>query len=364
MVVMKKFLCFMVLCALLGCSDLNYVDNYYEQTKSALMSYRELAGKLYFPEPFEVTSLKIFELDSNWEQVKEIEAILDTNFRYPYINQYKFSYHTEQYDFSNPLVQLVVSGTWKNNDSLGVPVEFEKIEDITTTQDSIHLNLFDHLMIPRVKQLIKEGYPFDAAKKKAEVDLLLMYLSGPIKDNYARTFAYGLFLYGETDSSFVENIEQFRVDFAKGSWLDFRDHVKSADYITLNWLPLYHKVSNWDYTSLNFFKRIQETSYGLTHCSRSGEIFVINDSTSAFYKDSLVCEEFYNSGNLRRILRPFTDLEKKIGVCVYDSSKVGRDTTTVVEFEDYIYMCSHLSESEIPSDPDYENWWKRAKSGL
>lgn len=353
---MKNVLSIAFLCVILaGCYDYTYVDDYYDVAVSGMMSNRTLDGKLRFPETFEVSSMKAFELDSNWMQVEELEVELDSG---------DASFYIDRRDYSNRLVRLVVSGTWKDFDSIGVSVEFEKIEDIVAieTYDHIGFLLFDHLLVPRIKELTKIGYPFVAAQEKAEQELYSIYgvgVNSPDKD-----FLYELFKFSNSDSGFVENIENFRNDFVDGSWMDYRDRIKTADYLTQNW-------QSFSSDDLRYYGQVQMGSYGIPIDSHSGETFVIEDSTSAFYKDSLVCAG-YGRASWRRddggydtyahnILRPFTALEREIGACVFDSLKWVNKDTTVVEFEGETYKCSHQLDSSVPTKPDFENW-KKVKS--
>lgn len=357
-VTMRKIAYFAFLCAVfIGCYDYTYVDDYYDVAVSGMMEHRKLSGKLDFPKSFKVSSLKAFELDTNWNQVEELEAVLDSG---------DSSYHIDYRDYSNQLVQLIVSGTWKNFDSVGVSVTFEKIEDITTisTKYRIDLDLFDYLEIPRVEKLMEDGYPIEIAKEKSEQEIMSIYAKGLSQDEDIKSFAYTLFSIGDSDSGFVENIENFRNDFVDGSWMDYRDRIKTADYLTQNW-------QSFSSDDLRYYGQVQMGSYGIPIDSHSGETFVIEDSTSAFYKDSLVCAG-YGRARWRRddggydtyahnILRPFTDLEREIGACVFDSLKWGDKDTTVVEFEGETYKCSHQLDSSVPTKPDFENW-KKVKS--
>lgn len=146
-----------------------------------MMESRSLSGKLDFPKAFKVFSIKAFEQDSIWNQVEELEVVLEFG---------DSSYHIDKRDYSNQLVQWVVSGTWKNFDSVGVTVTFEKIEDITTisTKYRIDLDLFSYLEIPRVKKLMEDGYSIEIAKEKAGQEIVSIYAKGLYQDTDTRSF--------------------------------------------------------------------------------------------------------------------------------------------------------------------------------
>ncbi len=347
---------FAVFCVL-GCSaDYDVVDDYYEQQYSELMENRACYGIVNFPEAFKLDSVSVYELDSSFKKIKKIKDVEVTA-----KNDGNSKFEVGRRDYTSPIIRVVASGTWKDADSVDVAIEFEKIANIISG-GYIYVRLFDHLLVPRIKQLIEIGYPFVAAQEKAEQELYSIYgvgVNSPDKD-----FLYELFKFSNSDSGFVENIENFRNDFVDGSWMDYRDRIKTADYLTQNW-------QSFSSADLRYYGQVQMGSYGISIDSRSGEIFVIEDSTSAFYKDSLVCAGYGRAWWRRddggydtyehNILRPFTDLEREIGACVFDSLKWVSKDTTVVEFEGETYKCSHQLDSSVPTKPDFENW-KKVKS--
>lgn len=348
---------FAVFCVL-GCSaDYDVVDDYYEQQYSELMENRACYGIVDFPEAFKLDSVSVYELDSSFKKIKKIKDVEVTA-----KNDGNSKFEVGRRDYTSPIIRVVASGTWKDADSVDVAIEFEKIVNIISGGYNIYVRLFDHLLVPRIKELTKIGYPFVAAQEKAEQELYSIYgvgVNSPDKD-----FLYELFKFSNSDSGFVENIENFRNDFVDGSWMDYRDRIKTADYLTQNW-------QSFSSDDLRYYGQVQMGSYGIPIDSHSGETFVIEDSTSAFYKDSLVCAG-YGRASWRRddggydtyahnILRPFTALEREIGACVFDSLKWVNKDTTVVEFEGETYKCSHQLDSSVPTKPDFENW-KKVKS--
>ena len=363
-----RYFCLLVVFVLWGCSEsgnIIYSDDCLGDSLENLND-KEIKGNLLFPRVFfDVKKVKAFELDTNWNYAKEFE-----------VNDYYIAYDINERNYSSRYVQFVVVGNWSQFDSVGVEVEFESIVDVGMSADQVNLRLLSHLEIPRVKRLLEDGYPFDVAKKKALSEILSVY-SNPDEEKYiidasekfkpsndlVEYFPYVLLMCGESDSGFVENIKHFREDFSKGSWLDFRGRMKATDCITQNWSLLSSQMSNWwdgDISyHMEYMRRVQEKSYGLPANSRSGETFAVKDSLSVFYQDSLVCLEFGKKGNLQKIYRPLTELEKNIGVCAYDSSK--EKDTTVVEFEGDTYTCFHRLQESVPKSDD-DSWWKKPKS--
>lgn len=355
----------------IGCSDsidVSYNDDAYEQYLQEKLKKREIYGRLVFPVSFVPKSVNAFELDSNLKKNHEIDVSFDAK---------KKTFEIKERDFESKFLQVTTSGLWKNFDSSGREVTFEMITDIAAVTDSIYLRLFSHLEIPRVKQLIKEGYPFATAKKKAVYDLFSLYrdtsLSSlessfgvglseqlELKKSTTEYFPYVLFFYGGTDSAFVKNIEKFRKSFANGVWQDSVARVKSADYLLKNYYMLYELLDDWAFREarnhwseerfyfIDYISNVLPKAYDSLHCSFSGQTFQISAPTSEFYKDSVVCVEM----ELCMLVRPFTDLEKKLGSCVYE--KNAKDVTK--EYDGNTYICRHPYEILIPDSANVENW--------
>ncbi|MCF0222127.1 MAG: hypothetical protein HUK19_07525 [Fibrobacter sp.] len=339
-----------VFLSLVGCSaDYEIVDDYYEQTMSKYMENRTLYGDIVLPKPFSLDSIKLFELDSNRNKFLEVENVeIDSNWQ-------GIHYYVPRRNYSTPLVQMDFFGTWMAQDSIKSSLKLEKRMSLITSVYDNDFHFADYLIIPRIEILMKEGYPFDVAQKKAQIDF-----SSFLGLYYDEDFLFNLFQFNDSSSNFVENIENFRHDFAKGSWLDYRDYIKVADYLTREWLLLtdsldyYHNGSE----DVRYYCRTQMFFYGVPIDTRSGQTFIIDDSTSSFYKDSLVCAGY--GINKHRILRPFTDLERQIGVCTYDSLKFANKDTTVVEFEGETYRCTH-EWKDGPSSSEYIDGWRKVK---
>ena len=373
--VIMKFNLFFVIALLLCCScssDVSYSSDAYGSILNNRL-HREISGELAFPKAFTPTSIKAFELDSNLNKGEEIDAAFDVE---------RDAFEIEYRNYSSQYLLIVASGIWKNYDSTGFKVEFETITDISVVDDrKIRLRLLSHLEIPRVKQLMKEGYPFIAAKEKSLRELSVYwdqfaytnfseYLV--IDEKWKEYFPYMSFFYGGTDSAFVKNIEEFRKNFANGVWQDSVERIKSADYLLKNYYSLSNIMKDWvgDYGDyiLDFISNFLLLTYDLPYCSNSGQTFQIYSLSSQFYKDSVVCEELqiyhwygYGGGggfsvlSPRMLVRLFTDLEYEIGPCVYDMT-VKKE---VKEYEGYTYVCSHKGRDFIPGFADVENWKRK-----
>ena len=164
-----KIVLFFFIALFMGCSDeleISYNDDAYENELSKMLNDREIFGKVFFPKAFIPKTVNVFELDSNFEKNKELKVAFDSSLKV---------YKIESQDYANRYLFIEASGLWKNYDSIGIDVNFELITNIAVVSDSIELNLFSHLEIPRVKLLMKEGYPFLAAKRKAMHELFLLY---------------------------------------------------------------------------------------------------------------------------------------------------------------------------------------------
>lgn len=354
----------------IGCSDsidVSYNDDAYEQYMQKRMTKREIYGRLVFPVAFTPQTVSAFELDSNFKKGHELDVSFDAK---------KKTFEIEKRDYESQYLLINTSGLWKNFDSSGREVTFEMITDIAAVTDSLYFRLISHLEIPRVKQLIKEGYPFATAKKKAVYDLFSLYRdTSPssessfgvglseqleLKKSTTEYFPYVLFFYGGTDSAFVKNIEKFRKSFANGVWQDSVAQVKSADYLLKNYYMLFELIDDWalkeardrweyDYCYvLNYISNMLSKGYDSLRCSYSGQTFQISSPLSEFYKDSVVCVEM----ELCMLVRPFTDLEKKLGSCVYE--KNAKDVTK--EYDGNTYICKHPYEILIPDSTNVENW--------
>ena len=365
-----KFLLLALVFFFIGCSDsidVSYNDDAYEEYLQEKLKKREIYGRLVFPVSFVPKSVNAFELDSNLKKTHELDVSFDAK---------KKTFEIEKRDYESRYLQITTSGLWKNFDSSGHEVTFESITDIAAVSDSLYLRLFSHLEIPRVKQLVKEGYPFVTAKNKTVYDLFSLYCDTSsswgssfgidlseqleLKKGTTEYFPYVLFFYGGTDSAFVKNIEKFRKSFANGLWQDSVARVKSTDYLLKNYYMLYELLTDWAfkeardhwseerYYFIDYISNVLPKAFDSLRCSYSGQTFQISAPTSEFYKDSVVCAEM----ELCMLIRPFTDLEKKLGTCVYE--KNAKDVTK--EYDGNTYICKHPYEILIPDSTNVENW--------
>ena len=378
-----KFVLFIIIALFVfySCSsDVSYSSDAYERELNNRL-HRKISGELIFPKAFIPTSIKAFELDSNLNKGEEVDAELDTA-----RNTFNIEYHS----YASRYLLILTSGLWKNYDSAGFKVEFETITDISVVYDKkIRLRLLSHLEIPRVKQLMKEGYPFMAAKKKAVRELFWLYRDkslywdADIYTNFAEYlifeekvtdfFPYLLFLYDETDSAFVENIEKFRNSFAGSVWQDSVERIKSADYLLKNYYKVSKIMEKWTLNKvenryvLDYISNSLSFTYNLPLCIVNGQTFQIKNLQSEFYGDSVVCEQLvvynylgydvYHFGRSGMLMRLFTNLEKQLGICVYDSAA----KSVIKEYDGSVYECNHPGRSGIPDSSNVENW-KRKES--
>lgn len=358
-------------------SDVSYSSDAYESVLNNRIKNREISGELAFPNAFTPTSIKVFELDSNLNKDEKIDVEFDT---------VRNTFNIEYRSYASRYLLIVTSGLWKNYDSTGYKVEFETITDIAAA-DRIRLRLLSHLEIPRVKQLMKEGYPFIAAKEKAVSELFLLYRDKSLywdayftincseslvfEEKITEFFPYLLFVYGETDSAFVENIEKFRNSFAGGVWQDSVERVKSADYLLKNYYGLNEIMINWTLNKvekryvLDYISNSLSFTYNLPLCSFNGQTFQIKKTLSEFDRDNVVCEQLvvynylgydvYHFGRSGMLMRLFTNLEKQLGICVYDSAA----KSVIKEFDGSVYECTHPGRSGIPDSSNVENWKRK-----
>ena len=356
-------------------SDVSYSSDAYESVLNNRIKNREISGELAFPNAFTPTSIKVFELDSNLNRNKKIDAEFDT---------VRNTFNIEYRSYASRYLLIVASGRWKNYDSTGYKVEFETITDIAVVEDKVRLRLLSHLEIPRVKQLMKEGYPFMAAKEKAVRELSVYWEqfahtnfseSLIISEKWNEYFPYMSFFYGGTDSAFVENIEKFRNSFAGGVWQDSVERIKSADYLLKNYYGLNEIMINWTLNKvekryvLDYISNLLSFTYNLPLCSFNGQTFQIKNSLSEFYGDSVVCEQLvvynylgydvYRFGRSGMLMRPFTNLEKQLGICVYDSAA----KSVIKEYDGSVYECNHPGRSGIPDSSNVENWKRKESDG-
>lgn len=379
---MMKFILFFVVTLLLCCSDssdVSFCSDAYGSILNNRLQNRTVYGEFLFPKAFTPTSIKAFELDSNLNKGEEIDAVFDIE---------RDTFEIERRNYSSQYLLIVVSGIWKNYDSTGFKVEFETITDISVVDDKkIRLRLLSHLEIPRVKQLMKEGYPFIVAKKKAVSELFMLYRDkslywdADINTNFAEYLVFGekitdffpyfLFVYGAMDSAFVENIEKFRNSFANGVWQDSVERIKSADYLLKNYYSLNNIMKRWTLNKvesryvLDYISNSLSFTYNLPLCFVNGQTFQIKTLLSEFYGDSVVCEQLvvynylgydvYYFGRSGMLMRLYTNLEKQLGICVYDSAA----KPVIKEYDGFKYVCNHPGKTFIPDSSKVENWKRK-----
>ena len=307
---------------------------------------RSLKGRIVVPsednrDVFVPEKVLLVQLDSS---LAEGDTLKGKIVKDDYVG-YKFSSH----DYKSPYVKIVVKGKWKFLGSRAVPFAVEAICDISNVEEP-HVDLMTHLEVPLVESLVAEGYPFKAAKQiamqKFAENLGLEYAKVPA-DAYGRELVemvpmYALLQRGGSDSAFVENVEDFRLDMSDGAIDDSLVLVKFADYIVENWSRLdsvLQKFNN-DSSQLDwqYAEGLVERIYGLETCGMdsASKIAYVDMKGSKFKGDSLVCDQrSYMGEPFYRIHYP---LERLLGTCA-DSIKsaveyaVGEDSV--------VYVCRH-----------------------
>lgn len=216
-----KIVLLFLLAFFIGCSDdpeIFYNDDAYENNLQENLEHREVYGKLVFPNSFVPKSVKAFELDSSFNETEKLDVFFYSK---------EGTYKIKSRDYASRYLRIETAGLWKNYSSAGAEMKFELITNIAVVSDTIVLNSFSHLEIPRVKHLMEEGYPFLAAKHKAMYELFsLCQISEDLKDRLSEEFVpenedienfpLSLLIDGNSDSAFVENVEKFRNSFATG----------------------------------------------------------------------------------------------------------------------------------------------------
>ena len=157
--------------------------------------------------------------------------------------------------YKSPYVKISVDGIWTSVGKLETSFSFETLTDISNV-DSVLVRLVNHLEVLRVKNLVKEGFPFAAAKSIASNEIqkeLSLLESGSfvniplekIQNKNDDIMVPVIFMEGDSLQLQDKWISSFRKDFADGSWDDSETKVAIADNLLDNWLGFYKKFL-WD----------------------------------------------------------------------------------------------------------------------
>ena len=363
--------CMRLACALLlaaiafwGCAE----DLYYEQASTDYRKVSEhelvgdypiknryLEGKIVTPvykkkSVFTPEKVMLIQLDSSLAEVDTIAGVIakdDTA-------KYRIDSHT----YSYPYVKIVVKGKLKFLGSTAVPFSLETISDISNVEKP-RVDLMTHLEVPLVEFLVDEGYPFKAAKQVALQKFSENFgLENPKvpAECYRRGLdefgtLYQMFLLGGSDSAFVEDVEDFRLDMADGTFDDKTILIRFADYAVGNWLRLDSLMQKLDTTQFHwsFAEGLVERAYGLESCTDSTVGYsYVKAKKSKFKGDSLVCDSRDRGVNIHRSLTPW---EREFGAC----TAIDTATTAMVPVGDSVYyICPHWLF-------DGEMWTKASK---
>ena len=330
-------------------ADTDYTTvNEHEMSGFYSLQDRSLSGKIVIPSDANSNAFvpeKVFlvQLDADLAEGDTLKGkIVEDDFV-----GYEFSKHS----YESPYVKIVVKGKWKFQGSKAVPFTVETISDISDVEGA-RVDLMTHLEVPLVESLVAEGYPFRAAKQVAMRTFVenfgLEYVKAPA-ELFDRKYTemvpmYAMFLQGGSDSAFVENVEDFRLDLSDGTIDDSLMLVKFADYVVENWSRLDSILQkfNEDSTQLDWrhTESIVERIYGLNSCVRDSvsKIGYVNVEGSKYKGDSLVCDKkAFSDETFYRIHYP---LERLLGTCSLTPEKkeefaAGEDSV--------VYVCSHLS---------------------
>lgn len=347
--IMYAFLALFFL-GLVGCY---YEDMYYENASTEYtkvdkhnllgpypLQNRILAGNLgTLSRFFKMQKVRVVELDSSLNAGEEMEGNIEEN---------RFFFQSKTYRY--PYVKIVVDGVWSIVDSSKMPFSVETLIDISKV-DSVRIRLLNHLEVSRVDKLVKDGFPFAAAKSMASNELQKnMFLlesksavNTPIDvvDNTDDDFmSFAIFMDGSTMLLQNEWISDFRKDFTDGKWDDAKTRISVADNMLKYWLDLYKKFS-WtnsreDPQSMMYawqiYSKLIDDLYNIAPCDSEWSAYAIMDKNSSFYEDSVICDN--NFWPFKRLL---TDREKRFGSCSYSRA----DAYIYEDSDSTFYTCDH-----------------------
>ena len=352
--------------ALVGCSDWYYelADTDYSKVKEHELrghypiNGRTIEGKIVVPlfengvyTPEEVL---LVQLDSSLAARDTLKGeVLKGD-----SVDYRIPYHAYKY----PYVKIQVKGNWKYLGSKAVPMTLETICDISNVLHP-NVNLMTHLEVPLVEAFVDDDYPFNAAKGLATQTFTeifgLEFVKGPAelsnRSIYEMELLYKMFSYtgsdSGSDSAFVENVNNFRLDMVDGIFDDSTVLVKFADYIVENWFRFDSVMQKLDTGkfSLAIAERLVERAYGVSACAESSaEYSYVTAADSKFNGDSLICDMPKENEFVHRTL---TLRDRLYGACtVMDTSL----NDIISEEDTAFYYCSHnkinvsLSWTETP----------------
>ena len=343
-------------------ADTDYsIVNYHDLSGNYPLIARILEGKIDIPlNAFVPNKVSLTVLDSSLQAVDSLDG---TIVMHGDMIEYKFPIN----DYIYPYVKIAVEGRWRTPYTAEEIVSFETISDISDVE-SPRVSLMTHVEILMLERLVREGYPFLAAKRKSMRDMekaLLFSLDSVALPTESLDRAYDevAFVYAflMRDGRFKKNLNAFCKDLTDASLDDSVAIIEFADFIISEWLSvdsLLNKMNNRGSTKKwNYFENFVERAYGLGAC-KIGDVVTIGVEKSKFYGDSLVCDYVYNAYFFRR----FLENEKHFGPCVKTRSLPYLEIR--MDSDSLFFACNHndaqygLSEDSIRLE--FKNDWYEA----
>lgn len=187
-----------------------------------------------------------------------------------------------------------------------------------------NINVVSSLYQDRTMQLVKEGYPYNAAMELAAGELKVV-LGGAFENKYVEPIIH------------YDQMDAFREDFSDGSMEDSLLMTAIADFV------LEEKVEWSDSAAQVFYTHYVEKYLGMATCEERGQRVRITNKLSTHWEDSLVCD---SSKNLYPAL--FDSLDYKMGLCLNQDEEKSVDCT---DKDSTCYVCrSHSWSNASKSD--------------
>lgn len=150
--------------------------------------------------------------------------------------------------------------------------------------------------------------------------------------------------YFVSDSVFYSDFREMRKAIEAGEWGDTLFRVRAADELVRSF-----NMMDWDGVrgiSINrpfdYVPNFWENAYGMEYCTadRLGDSIANPNRRSDFYDTVFVCDRPHDSTlNVEPHWRTVTDLERKLGMCVYGNERV-------VEIDSVFYHCGLIDWEE------------------
>lgn len=358
--------------ALVGCCEDYYYENAdtdytkvssHDVSGAISIKDRALGGKIVIPSDkgkdiFVPEKVRLVLLDSSLAATDTLKGSI--------VKDDAIGYEFSARNYKSPYVKILVKGKWKLYGSKAVSTTFETISDISNEMNPL-VDLMTHLEVPLVEALVDEGYPFKAAKQlamqKFSENFGLKYVNAPA-ESYEREFVevgtmYAFLLRGRSDSEFLENIEDFRLDMEDGVLDDTLAMIDFADYAVEDWLRLDSLLRQLnpasDHWNWKLAGRLVERAYGLISCENdsTGKVGKVKAKGSKYKGDSLVCDVAKPGDDY--FYRALTPLERELGPCGYRAD--GKDKFASIG-DSLFYVCNYqpIWIDELEDSGSIEKW--------